>query len=801
MSGMPRPSAWDELQVRLLRAISAFVERRLHALTKSPQDSPVQPTRDIEVLALEMWRVFRTTPSNVTVQWLNDEVCRHLNRTWSVGSQNYRRLYVARRALRYGAYAIDSTSTWPDGKEGLADTYRRSVNSESLTEESVLASVKAYLAPTKSAVTQADDARDTNLNDIKTSKNIDGWQYDYRAWCWETLSVLRTLESIKGPVSSKVLRETLADRLGLTQSAREVISRRNSNEKEYSARCATMRDLLVRMKLIERLPGIYWHVLPAGLVAKNDDNFDRLAHTHAHDLGGSPNATYRGNPDLEQEQKANEPTERSHLDVDRELRRVVFHTVARLSPADTRTIESAVEQEIGQSVLVYMSAYNSQEALPALLEMKQLLTRGALVKTGLIACGEGVHGSHADHAWQLTEKGENLLKTENFVDAIEATYQAWRQQVSIEEISSLASEYALAGRPSTFREMVVATNNDENLANIAEADGIADDESGASMSTVTASNLELPGDIPSAITKRHDMMSLPTDDEIALALLNSLEQDREIDERKMFSKAQEWLCQHTAWKDEDHFRWFRPGESGNITEYTYRVVKIAQALADLRFIEKVGKKKVAQYCLTREGMVVRHDDEGLSEFGLDDLQARLKKLHYDPRTWQDAVIADLLDKDRGVTPKGFERFVAELLEHRYAQVKLNPEQLPSGGDGGWDGSLRSRRINSLGLFECKLWDRKKKVRGIVGVESLSRFWSAISREKAAFGLLVTTSVFSQDAKDEAEDINLKDHNETIRLISGEVLCEMMREYAFGINTDGDRIISIQRHLFEDYRDE
>ena len=790
MSGMPRPSAWDELQVRLLRAISAFVERRLRALTKSPQDSPVQPTRDIEVLALEMWRVFRTTPSNVTVQWLNDEVCRHLNSTWSVGSRNYRRLYVARLALRYGAHAIDSTSTWPDGKEGLADTYRRSVNSESLTEESVLASVKAYLAPTKSAVTQADDARDTNLNDIKTSKNIDGWQYDYRAWCWETLSVLRTLESIKGPVSSKVLRETLADRFGLTQSAREVISRRNSNEKEYSARCATMRDLLVRMKLIERLPGIYWHVLPAGLVAKNDDDFDRLTHTHAHDLGGSPNATYRGNPDLEQEQKANEPTERSHLDVDRELRRVVFHTVARLSPADTRTIESAVEQEIAQSVLVYMSAYNSQEALPALLEWKQLLTRGALVKTGLIVCGEGVQGSHADHAWRLTETGKNLLETENLEDALEETYQTWRQQVSIEEIPSLTSEYASAGRPPTSREMVVATNDDENLAATTGVDRMVDDELGVSADVVAKPILDPLDDNPSAITKR-DVLSLPADGEIALSLLNSLEQDREIDERKMFGKAQEWLRQYTAWRDEGHFRWTRPGESENITEYTYRVAKITQALADLRVIEKVGKKRVAQYHLTARGHRYIDSDEGISE---DELQMRLKELNYEPRMWQDAVLTALLDGEHGVTPKGFERFIEDLLKHRYLLVERNSQRFDSGGDGGWDGSFILPNSSTMGLFECKRWERKKTV----GVDRLGRFVTALENHaKASFGLLVTTSEFSQAVKDDVKRLNK--HHELIRLVTGEDLCEMMREHNFGIRTDDGCVVSVDKVLFKEYR--
>lgn len=751
-------SFWDAIQVKVLRFVAEFCQQRLRTLDEagSPADSAAhEATRDIDVLAIEMWKVIQLTADDVTVRDLNDAVCRRLNISWSEGSQNHRRLFAARQALRYGAGAIESTSLWAQSSEGPADTYRRSPAAGSLTEQAVLAGVRANLSRPRAVTGNGD------------------WQYDHRRWCWVTLSVIRDLESLHGPVQSKAVREAVADRLELTAVARNVGSLQNRTEREYSARCATMRDLLVRMNLIERLPGARWHVLSAGHVAKDDEDFNRLVDEFAADLGGTPNGSYRGNSALEQKQAA-APAASPQRDIDRELRQIVFDAVARLAPADTRAVNSAVETEVAQTIPANLYA-------PAVLQLKQQMTRGALVKAGLIECGAADSDSHADHSWRITAAGEVVQRDES-EDAVETAYQSWRRQVPVEEIASLASEFASAARPPSASVTTDAAGDEDLLP----ASGV---EAGDSETIkVPAASGASSGDYRRPLP---DLLSLPRDEDVALALLNSLQPNGETRVDALRGKARTWLKNHTAHDDDPYYEWTRPGNSPGQTEYAYRVEKLLEALVGMGFVEVVDEDGSA-WRLTSDGAEVRDSDEGVPD---EDLGAQLAGVKYEPRSWQDAAIATLLDSKRGVDPKGFERFTQELLSHRYLQVRLNDTRYESGGDGGYDGtfSLPDSR-NAKGLFECKRWEG-----GYIGVRELGRFMSALRQEQAVLGLFVSTAKFSSDVVREAREHNAG--HERVRLVGPEELCQLMRQHDFGIVTQDGRVMAIDQSKISEYRDE
>lgn len=756
-------SFWDTIQIKVLRSVAEFCERRLQALTSvgsSPGSAAREPTRDIEVLAIEMWKVIRLTADDVTVRDLNDTVCRRLNISWSEGSQNHRRLFEARQALRYGAGAIESTSLWSQSFEGPADTYRRSSAAEALTEQAVLAGVRA------------------NLNaDRPRTVSGSGWQYDHHRWCWATLSVIRDLEPLHGPVQSKVVREAVADRLELTAAARNVGSLQNRTEREYSARCATMRDLLVRMNLIKRLPGARWHVLSAGHVAKDDEDFNRLVDEFAVDLGGTPNGSYRGNSALEQMQTDASPAS-PQRDIDQELRQIVFDAVARLAPADTRAINSAVETEAARTIPANLYA-------PAVLQLKQQMTRGALVKAGLIECGVADSDSHSDHSWRLTMAGEDARRDEG-EDAVETAYQSWRRQVPVEESASLASEFARVARPPSVRVTTDADGDDDLLpASEVEANDSETPMASVPSGAPTDAYRRPPRDLPLP-----DLLSLPRDEDVALALLNSLQQDDETRADALRGKARTWLKSHTEHGDDSHYEWTRPGNSRSQTEYAYRAEKLLDVLVGMGLVEAIGEDGSA-WCLTGVGAEVRDSDDGVSD---EDLDARLTDVGYEPRSWQDAAIVALLDGKRGVTPKGFERFTRDLLAHRYLQVQLNDTQLESGGDGGYDGTF-SLAGTAKGLFECKRWERGH----VVGVRELGRFMSALNIEEAILGLFVTTSIFSPDVVREVDQHN--DRHERVRLVDREALCQLMRQHQFGIVTKDGRVMAIDQSKLSEYRDE
>src|SRR5437762_9558873 len=92
------------------------------------------------------------------------------------------------------------------------------------------------------------------------------------------------------------------------------------------------------------------------------------------------------------------------------------------------------------------------------------------------------------------------------------------------------------------------------------------------------------------------------------------------------------------------------------------------------------------------------------------------------------------------------------------------------GDGGVDGVIKEDRLGLDAVYlQAKRWE------GTVGRPVVQAFAGSLEGQRARKGVLITTSQFSQDAKDYIKIIEKK-----IVLIDGEQLAQLMIDYGIGV---------------------
>lgn len=132
---------------------------------------------------------------------------------------------------------------------------------------------------------------------------------------------------------------------------------------------------------------------------------------------------------------------------------------------------------------------------------------------------------------------------------------------------------------------------------------------------------------------------------------------------------------------------------------------------------------------------------------------------------------ELLRALKAMDPAAFERLSQRLLrEAGFTNVEVRGQS----GDGGVDGAavLRINLISFKVLFQCKRW------RNSVSSPDIQQFRGAVAG-KADKGLFITTSRFTRQAEREA----IKDGVIQIDLIDGERLCDLLRQYNLGVDTE------------------
>ena len=136
------------------------------------------------------------------------------------------------------------------------------------------------------------------------------------------------------------------------------------------------------------------------------------------------------------------------------------------------------------------------------------------------------------------------------------------------------------------------------------------------------------------------------------------------------------------------------------------------------------------------------------------------------RAWKDVLIEWLMK----MTPEAFERLAQRLLGEAGFR---NVEVLGKAGDGGIDGvgAYRLSLVSFPVSFQCKRWANQ------VGASTVRDFRGAMSG-RGEQGLLITTATFSPAAREEATS----DGAPPVDLISGEDLCDLLKDHELGVVT-------------------
>lgn len=142
---------------------------------------------------------------------------------------------------------------------------------------------------------------------------------------------------------------------------------------------------------------------------------------------------------------------------------------------------------------------------------------------------------------------------------------------------------------------------------------------------------------------------------------------------------------------------------------------------------------------------------------------------------------EILERIKKSPPKFFENLVVDLLiAMGYGGSRKDAgEAVGQIGDGGIDGVIQEDKLGLDAIYlQAKRWE------GTVSRPVVQGFAGALIGRKARKGILITTSSFSQQARDYANGIeNLK-----IRLMDGEELAQLMIEHDVGVTEESRYII-------------
>jgi restriction system protein len=149
--------------------------------------------------------------------------------------------------------------------------------------------------------------------------------------------------------------------------------------------------------------------------------------------------------------------------------------------------------------------------------------------------------------------------------------------------------------------------------------------------------------------------------------------------------------------------------------------------------------------------------------------------------------SNLLERIMNCSPRFFEQLVVDLLVAMgYGGSRLDAAQrVGQSGDGGIDGIINEDRLGlDVVYIQAKRWSNS------VGRPVVQTFAGSLEGFRAKKGILITTSTFTQDAKEYISRIEKR-----IVLIDGETLAQYMIDFGVGVNR---KAIYEVKKIDEDY---
>jgi restriction system protein len=140
-----------------------------------------------------------------------------------------------------------------------------------------------------------------------------------------------------------------------------------------------------------------------------------------------------------------------------------------------------------------------------------------------------------------------------------------------------------------------------------------------------------------------------------------------------------------------------------------------------------------------------------------------------------ALAQELLDTIKHKPPAFFERLVVELLVSMGygGSIQDAGQAIGRSGDEGIDGIIKEDKLGLDVIYiQAKRWG------GTVGRPEIQRFAGALQGQRARKGVFITTSAFTDDARNFAKGIDNK-----IVLVDGEQLAQLMIDHNVGVAID------------------
>lgn len=134
---------------------------------------------------------------------------------------------------------------------------------------------------------------------------------------------------------------------------------------------------------------------------------------------------------------------------------------------------------------------------------------------------------------------------------------------------------------------------------------------------------------------------------------------------------------------------------------------------------------------------------------------------------------ELLESVKQCAPAFFEKLVVQLLLNMgYGGSRQEAgKSVGRSGDGGIDGIINEDRLGLDAIYlQAKRWE------GVVGRPEIMKFVGALAGQRATKGVFITTSWYTQEAKDYASSSQYK-----VVLIDGARLAELMIEHDLGVS--------------------
>lgn len=138
-----------------------------------------------------------------------------------------------------------------------------------------------------------------------------------------------------------------------------------------------------------------------------------------------------------------------------------------------------------------------------------------------------------------------------------------------------------------------------------------------------------------------------------------------------------------------------------------------------------------------------------------------------------ALADEVLERVKACSPIYFERLVVQLLiQMGYGGSREEAgKAVGRSGDGGIDGVINEDRLGLDAIYlQAKRWSN------VVGRPDIQQFVGALAGQRATKGVFISTSRFTQEAKDYAANSQYK-----VVLIDGERLAELMIEHDLGVS--------------------